>query len=412
MRNRTIFIIAIVALLALIFVIEYRMPRKFQWMPTFAHGDPQPFGCQVFDSVLTASLPKGYTVERRTLWQMEKDSVLATPKAIVIISNEDVDAQMAHVLRLAKQGHIVVMAINNLYSWADTLGIDFTYHPRFKLEAIAGNHVTKGRLAWADDTLHHWPVYPQLVERTLKCPDSVKHEVLARFRFYDDDEIGYVAKNEHSEWSDFWQPVAVSFPMGQGELILVSAPLLLTNYMMVSGNGSQFIARLMNRVKDRPVIRTERYMKITATEQHSPFYVLLKEPPLRWALYLAMLTVVLFCITAARRRQRVIPVVTPPQNGNLEFVRLVGTLYWQQHDNAGLLAKKLAFTTDDLRRQTGIDIGSGDEAIGQLATLTGRNAEELRLLLQNIRRAASGTYGVSDPELKTYIEQLDGLIDN
>lgn len=410
MSSRLKFIIGILVLLTLFFVIEYQMPRRFQWVPTFAHGDPQPFGCLVFDSVLKASLPNGYTVEHRTVWQMEQDSIFTTPKAIIIISNEYQDMQTCRLIcQLAKQGHIIVLATTDLYYWTDTLGIDDIYHTRFNVQAIAGNLVSKGRLAWAEDTLQQWPLYPQLVERTLIVPDSVKHEVLALFRFYDDFEIGSVATDESNEWSNFWQPVAVSFPIGKGELILVSAPLLLTNYMMVSSDGSQFIARLMDRVKNRPVIRTESYMKITATEQQSPFYVLLKEPSLRWALYLTMLTILLFCFVSARRRQRVIPVVMPPENRNIEFVRLVGTLYWQHHDNAGLLAKKLAFTTDELRRQAGIDINSGDEAIAQLAAQTGRNAEELRLLLQNIRQATSGNYDVSDEELKVFIDELDSL---
>ena len=411
MSNRTKFILGIIALLALFFVLEYQMPRKFQWVPTFAHSDPQPFGCLVFDSVLKASMPNGYTVERRTLWQMEKDSVFTTPKAVIIITEEDIDAQIKKVLDLANRGNTMLVATSDLYHWTDTLGIDYNYQQLFNVVEIAGKKPEKGLLFWKSNTLCGVPVYKQLIERTLEIPDSVSCKVLATFanpskiKGHITVQEDTVAPKVHTR-----PAVAVSFSIGKGELILVSSPLLLTNYMMVSGNGHQFIAWLMNRLKDRPVIRTESYMKITATEQQSPFYVLLQEPPLRWALYLSMLAVVLFCFVTARRRQRVIPVVTKPQNGNLEFVRLVGTLYWQQHDNAGLLAKKLAFTIDELRRQTGIDITSDNESIGQLASQIGRDTEELRLLLRNIRQAASGNYAVSDAELKTFIYELDSLI--
>jgi hypothetical protein len=207
--------------------------------------------------------------------------------------------------------------------------------------------------------------------------------------------------------------------------------LLLTNYGMVSGDGHRFIAHLMNRVKHLPVIRTEGYMSVTAHQEQSPLYVLLQRPPMRWAVYLTMLTLLLFCIFTARRRQRVIPIITKPRNANLEFVRLIGTLYWQRHNNADLLAKKLAFTADELRRQLNIDItaivahasqresvvgdasqrrSEVDTTLGSLAHYTGRTPEELRLLLKNIRQAASGNYTVSDAELKTFIDQLDSLI--
>ena len=40
------------ALLVLMLALEYQMPRRFQWEPTFAHAARQPFGCYVFDSII------------------------------------------------------------------------------------------------------------------------------------------------------------------------------------------------------------------------------------------------------------------------------------------------------------------------------------------------------------------------
>ena len=59
MSTRSKFIIGIIVLFTVFLIAEYRMPRKFQWVPTFSHKDPQPFGCMVFDSVLAASMPHG-----------------------------------------------------------------------------------------------------------------------------------------------------------------------------------------------------------------------------------------------------------------------------------------------------------------------------------------------------------------
>ena len=435
MSTRLKFIIGIIALFTVFLIAEYRMPRKFQWVPTFAHNDPQPFGCMVFDSVLAASMPLGYTVERSTLWQMEKDSVFKEPKAVLIITKEDIDAQVKKVLDLAGRGNVIMVATTDLYRWADTLGIDYSYHQSFKLNDIAGKLPSKGTLRLVGEASElcspvvgeaselcgnghsasssDLKIYEQMIERTLTIPDSVPCEVLARFRFYDDNDISNVAKDEHNEWSNFWQPIAAAFPIDNGELILVSSPLLLSNYGMLSGDGHLFIAWLMNRLKHLPVIRTEGYMSGTAQVEQSPLYVFLQEPSLRWAVYLTMLTLLLFCIFTARRRQRVIPVVGDASKrcNNLEFARLIGTLYWQQHDNAGLLAKKLAYTAEELRRQTGIDITTiYDLPISDFRFNTSRDPEELRKLLKNIHQAATGDYAVSDQELKTYIDELDNLL--
>lgn len=374
MSNRTKFIIGIVLLLLVMFAIEYRFPRKFEWQPTFSHTDPQPFGCLVFDSVMTASMPQGYSVQKRSLWQMRHDSVFATPQSLLIVTTEGVDIpDINTILQLVADGHTVMVATSDLYLWCDTLAIDWQWNSTFSLNGISGRQAEKGLLTWAPQTDayagHPMSVhlYSRMVERTLELNDSVDCYPLVEY--------------EEDTYTDGKRPVAAVFPRGKGELILVSAPLLFTNYMTVCGDGKTLVARLMQRLSHHPVVRTESYMSATAQEESSPFYVLLRQPPLRWALYLTMLAVVLFCFFTARRRQRVIPIVTKPQNRNLEFVRLIGTLYWQQHDNAGLLSKKLTYVPKDVRSR--VD--------------------------DSVREAASGNYVVTDEELKNYIQDINKL---
>lgn len=76
-------------------------------------------------------------------------------------------------------------------------------------------------------------------------------------------------------------------------------------------------------------------MKETAQVQQSPFRYLLAHQPLRWALYLTMITIILFMIFTAKRRQRAIPVIQEPANKSLEFTELIGTLYFQKKESCG-----------------------------------------------------------------------------
>lgn len=66
MKGNHWFIAGIIVFLVLMFAIECRLPKKFVWNPTFSHYDKQPFGCAVFDSLLSSSLPKGYSLSRKT----------------------------------------------------------------------------------------------------------------------------------------------------------------------------------------------------------------------------------------------------------------------------------------------------------------------------------------------------------
>ena len=388
MSNRAKFIIGILLLLGIVFAIEYRTTRKFVWIPTYSHTDAQPFGCMLFDSVMQASMPHGYTVTKKTIWQLKRDSVFKKPQSLLIATEDDFDKhEVAEILGLVERGHTVLLATSSLYSIVDTLQIDYDYNSRFDFSKISGKNIQKSNLWLSPDSAGYRrrsmyvPVYSQMINYTLETNDSVACDPLVSLLIYNNETNGM----EHF-------PVALSFKRGKGELILVSAPLLMTNYMTITGQGHLLQARLMDRLKAHPVIRMESYVDQVAQTESSSFYVFLQQPPLRWALNLTILSILLFCIFTSRRRQRVIPVVQKPQNMNLEFVRLIGSLYWQQHDNAGLLSKKLAYATEEIRRQ--------NVAI---------SAEDTELLAE-IREYAYGGYDIPDKTLKYYINELNRIL--
>ena len=388
MTNRTKFIIGILLLLGIVFAIEYRMTKKFVWIPTYSHTDAQPFGCMLFDSLMQASLPNGYAVSKKTIWQMRHDSVFTQKRSLLIATDDYINnSDIRDLFGLVENGHTVLVAAKRLYNFADTFQIDYHYNSDFNISNIAGRNIEKTELCWTQDSAAYRghplsvSLYNQLIPFTLEGNDSVACDTLIMLMEY----------NENKEQVDE-HPIALSFKWGKGELILVSAPLLFTNYMTISGQGSLMQARLMDRLKQHPVIRMESYVSGTAQTESSQFYVFLQRPPLRWALYLTVLSLLLFCIFTARRRQRVIPVVQKPQNMNLEFVKLIGSLYWQQHDNPGLLAKKLAYATEEIRRQKA------------------QIAPEDDKLLQEIKEYAYGGYVISDKELKNYINEINRIL--
>lgn len=388
MTNRTKFIIGILLLLGIIFAIEYRMTKKFVWIPTYSHTDAQPFGCMLFDSVMQASLPNGYTISKKTIWQMRHDSVFTKKKSILIATDDFIyNSDIRDIFGLVEDGHTILLAAKRLNYLTDTLQIDYHYNSDFNISNIAGRNIEKVDLCWTQDSAAYRghplsvSLYNQLIPFTLEGNDSIACDTLITLIEYNDNKEQV---EEH--------PVALSFKRGKGELILVSAPLLFTNYMTISGQGSLMQARLMDRLKAHPVIRMESYIRSMAQTESSQFYVFLQQPPLRWALYLTFITILLFCIFTARRRQRVIPVIQKPQNMNLEFVRLIGSLYWQQHDNAGLLAKKLAYATEEIRRQKA-QISIEDEEF-----------------LKEIRGYSYGGYVLTDKTLKYYIKELNRIM--
>lgn len=147
-------------------------------------------------------------------------------------------------------------------------------------------------------------------------------------------------------------------------------------------------------------------------EEKTPLDYVFSQPSLTEAWQLMLFTILLFLIFNARCRQRVIPVYKAPRNHNIEFVKLIGTLYWQRHDNNDLLQKKYATFVDAIRHSTAADITNiaDDEENSQtIAALTGMPHDRIIETLKQLRFLVSNELQVSDSEMKKAIDSMNEI---
>lgn len=413
MRSRSMFLGALVLLFAIFLMVECHLPRRFVWKPTFAHHDAQPFGCMLFDSVMASSLPNGYTTDDRTLWQLQCDSVFTSPKAILLLSDDSQKEDVSGIMELVRQGHTALVSATSLWAWRDTLGFSSTWMGNFDLKSFIGDTITRSYVKFMDDgstyLLNH-----DLVGG-FEVPDSVPCHVLARAFDVNMDNGVIPAEAVDTLSDEDMKVIAVSLSVGKGRIIVVATPLLMTNYGILNPDAGSYVWKIMSQVAHLPVIRVQGSCERMENRQESSiFYVLLERPPMRWALYLVLTTIVVFCIFTARRRQRAVPVIRQPQNHSLEFVKLIGTLYYQESDHAGLLKKKLTYTAGEIRRVTGIDILDDDDsdACEQLARIVGREPQQLRFVLRNIKEAVQRDHVVTVSEMRQFVDELNQISQN
>lgn len=335
----------IVALLALMLVLEYQMPRRFVWNPTFAHEDRQPFGCYVFDSLLSSEMPHGYTVCRKTLSQLSLEKL--PPRSIITLRTgyQGEYVNVDTLLALAARGNRILYADSYFRDeLCDTLNIrckSKNYFLAASFQSSFGHALPSDSLFWVGDSAVYPPsitrIHPQFLNACIL--DTFPAVPLAKIHNWEDKKFAeeHISKDSPYMKADpskmkVADVVALSYPIGKGELILVTTPLMLTNYGIL--NDPVYVHRLLNHLKPLPVIRTEAYMPNINVAESSPFRELLKRPPLRWALYLVLLGIVLLMGFNARRRQRAIPIEKPPRNYQLDFIRHIGTLqYMKQKKN-------------------------------------------------------------------------------
>lgn len=423
MKGSHWFVVGILVFLGIMFAIECRLPKKFVWTPTFSHYDNQPFGCAVFDSLLSGSFPRGYTVSRNTFYQLEQEDSI-NRRSILVIANElplsKVD--LTSMLKLAERGNKIMLVSNHFSSLLkDTLGFSNNYS-RFSpalLKKYASSLLGRDSLYWVGDSA----IYPRrtfyfnpYLCSTYFFADTIDVSILAE-KQAPREEFAYVSDKDSVTVGDsiLHFPVAMSLPWGKGELVLATNALLFTNYGMLDGGNATYLFRVLSRLKDFPVVRTEAYMQETAQEQMSPFRYFLAQKPLRWALYLSMMGILLFMVFTARRKQRAIPVMREPENKSLEFIELIGTLYYQKKDHADLVRKKYIFFAEELRREIQVDVedvAEDERSFGRIARKTGMEAEDIRKLIREIRPVIYGGVDVSEERMKYYIDKMNEIINH
>lgn len=455
MKSSRNFLFAMLALFVLFCLLQVNLPKKFVWSPTFSHVDKQPLGCFVFDSVLTQSLPNGYHVTKKTFFQLDQEHAKEKISVLMVVDQQDLkQLDVKYLCNIARRGGKVMVVASSSFDDgrnADTVVVD-ELERTFKVKIEDGIYfslrgILSGLRAHDNDmydtiywnnretmyAAQSYRMFYNMVGGTLFV-DSVpkvkrlaytlstagydyKHDSLYVGDFTRFDTI--VDKKERIERIDTFAikkvPAAVSVPYGKGEVIFVSSPLLFTNYGMLEGNTSVYIFRLMSYLADLPVYRTEAYVKTDAmlVAEQSPFREFIKRPPLRWALYLALLGVVLFMIFTARRRQRVIPIMSKPANRSLEFIQLIGTLYYQRKDHVDLVRKKFKLFAEELRKTAGVDISdvnTDDSEYLLLAEKTGMNSDRLKKVIRQIRLVLHSEGNISVEEMRSLIDAMDTIV--
>ena len=455
MKSSRNFLFAMLVLFVLFCLLQVNLPKKFVWSPTFSHVDKQPFGCFVFDSVLTQSLPNGYHVTKKTFFQLDQEHAKEKISVLMVVDQQDLkQLDVKYLCNIARRGGKVMVVASSSFDDgrnADTVVVD-ELERTFKVRIEDGMYFSlRGILAGLKahdndmyDTIYwnnretmyaaqSYRMFYNMVGGTLFVDSVPKVKRLAYTlstagydykldSLYVGDFTGFdtiVDEKERIERIDTFAikkvPTAVSVPYGKGEVIFVSSPLLFTNYGMLEGNTSVYIFRLMSYLADLPVYRTEAYVKTDAmlVAEQSPFREFIKRPPLRWALYLALLGVVLFMIFTARRRQRVIPIMSKPANRSLEFIQLIGTLYYQRKDHVDLVRKKFKLFAEELRKTAGVDISdvnTDDREYLLLAEKTGMNSDRLKKVIRQIRLVLHSEDNISVEEMRSLIDAMDTIV--
>ncbi|MEO6979679.1 MAG: DUF4350 domain-containing protein, partial [Mucilaginibacter sp.] len=151
------------------------------------------------------------------------------------------------------------------------------------------------------------------------------------------------------------------YTLGKGNLYLCANPQFFGNYSLLNHEADIYAATALSFIKPAKQIALDEYYTQGDLGEDSPMRLFLSNPALQWAYYIALFSLLAFVLYEIKRRQRIIPVIQPLKNSSLEFVNVVGRVYYEKRDNANLAQKKVLYFLTWLRDEYQVKTNKFDD---------------------------------------------------
>lgn len=386
------------ALVLILVLVEYFKPQPIDWTPTLSSKDKIPFGTFILHDILSDIFPESEVVTlNNTLFEMREEQAGDAKNIFILASNFAPDSlDMDALFSMVAAGDHAFIGANFFGSkFADTLKLETGFDLKEILteETQLGSEKDSANLHFVNPQLDTSAYYYQ-VENASDYFSSI-----------DTARATILAVNEGKK------PVYIKVPWGKGALYLSSVPLAYTNYYLLKNDNYEYVSQSLSYLPVADVQWTE-YYQIGRFESGSPLRFVLNNASLRWAFYITFIGLIGFIIFESKRKQRVIPVVTPPRNTTLEFVKTVGNLFYRTKNHKNIAHKKITYFLNHIRMHYRIDTSSYDEEFREkLSKKSGQSQEDVDALIHLIQKL-EGQKDVSKQELLALNQKIDVFYQN
>jgi hypothetical protein len=392
-------------------------PKQFDWTPTYASEDKNPFGAYVLRELIPA-LFKGHHVQvtNKTLYEL-RDSLKPGQNVLILTHSYSADAQDVTVLldHVNAGGSAFIGAESFHGKLADTLELS-TQDYLFQ-RGMYSHRKDTSFLKFMNtelDTAVHYVFRRDNIHNYFEAPDTSKANVNhpGKRNPADLQHAALMLKNTTViAENDMGKPVLVNARWGKGNFIICSTPLAFTNIYALKDEHHNFVSNALSYLPQGDVCWSE-YYSIGRLESQTPLRFILTHEPLAWAYYMSVIALLLFMAFESKRKQRIIPTINPLTNSSLEFVSTIGNLYFSRGDHKNIVDKKILFFWDYVRTKYSINpAGTGENFISLLSKKSGKNEEQVRMLFGLVRSLQTQT-SISESDLRLLNDEMENFMRN
>lgn len=305
MKKDRIFLYVFIGLFIVYVAADFFAPEPINWAITFKPNDKNPFGSYILNDRSSDLFDNGFEVSTNTISELTGDE----ENILILAEGADIRrTDLDNLLKIVNEGGNILIAANSFSDkLMDTLGFDVHYEYQILNQNIFESPESKITVL---DSLEY--IYPSnLISNYFELIDEDNWEIQA-------------TKTEG--------PICIVKQIGAGKVTLVSVPYIFTNFGLLINDNYQASAILLSNLPSKNVHYT-MYYKSGKGEPQTPLRYFLREDALRWSLYLGLLLIASLLVISSRRTQRAIPVVEPPSNSTVSYVKTLGALFFRERNH-------------------------------------------------------------------------------
>lgn len=370
-KGNKIYIFILAICFTALILLQILAPKQINWKQTYIKKDKAPFGTSALYEALPSIFP-GQEISSETfpIYNVLFEKGVTNSNYIIINSAFEPDKlDSRELLAFAKEGNTVFIAANYFSGkFADTLKIK-TDNFYGIAQSIEDDSVDLNQFYNGYDTANINFVNPILKRKTNYIYSKGIEDTF--FNSIDTTKAIVLGKNINNKVN------FVQINWGKGKIILSTIPEVFTNYLFVNENNYDYAYKALSYLPNQKVIWDE-YYKVGNVKKESELRVIFSHPALLTAYYLLIFSLLLFVIIGIKRKQRIIPVVEPLRNTTLDFVDIVGTLYFQTGNHKNIAEKKIIYFLEHIRSTFQVKTNLYDDAfINRITNLSGIGREKI-----------------------------------
>ncbi len=397
--NRTIkiYIVFLMALMALIIVVDANRPRPVNWTPSFDIKSKIPFGLKIFQDEKDKFFKNDSLTEMRvTPYEffdayydydtlVDAYSVKGTFLAIDHYYGID-ESSTDELLYFVSHGNDAFLSMN-----------DFSEKLRDSLKFKIQNHYFR-------DRIEVFLANKKWDEKEYQMKMGVSGYHFSSFDTLKTTVLGY-HKTRDSTYVNF-----IKVAYGNGAIYLHTQPYAFTNYYLLKDRNYQYAEKVLSYIPKGNVFWYPN-KTYNSSVSNSPMRFILSHDGLKWAWYLFLIGMLIFMVFNAKRKQRIIPIIRPLENTTVDFTKTIGNLYFQEGNHDTIMEKKIIYFLEKLRQDYLIDTQYLDEDfIKKVHQKTGKDITLIEKAVLLIKRQRK-TYKSTEADLIELNSVLEKILD-